>query len=179
MDWSELVLHPVRLRALQHLRAAGEATAKEIATAMEDVPRSTAYRHVKALEEGGAIEVVRTKRVRGATEKTYALSPRVIHPSPRDARALSVALHLESMGAMDAYLTDENADLAADRVFFQPARFWATDEEYDALLSRIKEAVGGILGNAAGEGRRLRTFAIVSTPPEGGAETRRADDELP
>ena len=51
MDWSELVLHPVRLRALQHLRAAGEATAKEIATAMEDVPRSTAYRHVKALEE--------------------------------------------------------------------------------------------------------------------------------
>ena len=24
MDWNELVLHPVRLRALQHLRAAGE-----------------------------------------------------------------------------------------------------------------------------------------------------------
>ena len=179
MDWSELVLHPVRLRALQHLRAAGEATAKEIATAMEDVPRSTAYRHVKALEEGGAIEVVRTKRVRGATEKTYALSPRVIHPSPRDARALSVALHLESMGAMDAYLTDENADLAADRVFFQPARFWATDEEYDALLSRIKEAIGGSWGTPPGRAGACGPSRIVSTPPEGGAETRRADDELP
>lgn len=179
MDWNELVLHPVRLRVLQHLRAVGEATAKEISAAMGDVPRATAYRHVKALEEGGAIEVARTRRVRGATEKTYVPSPRVIHPSPQDARALSAALHLESMGAMDIYLADGDADLAADRVFFQPARFWATDEEYDALLSRIKEAIGGILGNAAGEGRRLRTFAIISTPPEGGAETRRADDELP
>lgn len=169
MDWNELVLHPVRLRALQHLRAAGEATAKEIAAAMGDVPRATAYRHVKALEEGGAIEVARTRRVRGATEKTYAPSPRVTNPSPQDARALSAALHLESMGAMDAYLADGGADLAADRVFFQPARFWATDEEYDALLSRIREAVGEVLGNAAGEGRRLRALAIVSAPPEGDA----------
>lgn len=169
MDWNELVLHPVRLRVLQYLRLAGEATAKEVATVMEDVPRATVYRHVKALEEGGAIEVSRTRRVRGATEKTYAPSPRVVSPSSQDARALSAALHLESMGAMDAYLADGSADLAADRVFFQPARFWATDEEYDALLSRIKEAVGGILGNAAGEGRRLRTLAIVSAPPEGGA----------
>ena len=169
MDWNELVLHPVRLRALQHLRSAGEATAKEIATAMEDVPRATVYRHVKALEEGGAIEVARTRRVRGATEKTYAPSPRVVNPSSQDARTLSAALHLESMGAMDAYLADGSADLAADRGFFQPARFWATDEEYDALLSRIKEAVGEVLGNAAGEGRRLRTLAIVSAPPEGGA----------
>ena len=170
MDWNELVLHPVRLRVLQHLRSAGEATAKEIATAMEDVPRATVYRHVKALEEGGAIEGARTRRVRGATEKTYAPSPRVVNPSSQDARALSAALHLESMGAMDAYLADGSADLAADRVFFQPARFWATDEEHDALLSRIKEAVGEVLGNAAGEGRRLRTLAIVSAPPEGNAE---------
>ena len=170
MDWNELVLHPGRLRVLQHLRSAGEATAKEIATALEDVPRATVYRHVKALEEGGAIEVARTRRVRGATEKTYAPSPRVVNPSSQDARALSAALHLESMGAMDAYLADGSADLAADRVFFQPARFWATDEEYDALLSRIKEAVGEVLGNAAGEGRRLRTLAIVSAPPEGNAE---------
>ena len=160
MDWSELVLHPVRLRVLQHLRAAGEATAKEIAAAMGDVPRATAYRHVKALEEGGAIDVARTRRVRGATEKTYALSPRVANPSPQDARALSAALHLESMGAMDAYLAGGNADLAADRVFFQ---------EYDALLSRIKEAVGEVLGNDGAEGRRLRTLAIVSAPPDGNA----------
>ena len=70
---------------------------------------------------------------------------------------------------MDAYLAGGSADLAADRVFFQPARFWATDEEYDALLSRIREAVGEVLGNAAGEGRRLRALAIVSAPPEGDA----------
>lgn len=176
MDWSELVLHPVRLRVLQHLRAAGEATAKEIAAAMGDVPRATAYRHVKALEEGGAIDVARTRRVRGATEKTYALSPQVVNPSPQDARALSAALHLESMGAMDAYLAGGNADLAADRVFFQPARFWATDEEYDALLSRIKEAVGEVLGNDGAEGRRLRTLAIVSAPPDGNAAGGKGGD---
>lgn len=40
----------------------------------------------------------------------------------------------------------------------------------EALLSRIKEAIGEVLGNAAGEGRRLRTLAIVSAPPEGSAE---------
>ena len=72
-------------------------------------------------------------------------------------------------GGDGRYLAGGSADLAADRVFFQPARFWATDEEYDALLARIKEAIGEVLGNAAGEGRRLRTLALVSAPPEGGA----------
>ena len=38
------------------------------------------------------------------------------------------------------------------------------------LLSRIKEAIGEVLGSAAGEDRRLRTLAIVSAPPEGNAE---------
>ena len=71
---------------------------------------------------------------------------------------------------MDAYLADGSADLAADRVFFQPARFWATTRSTTRCSPRIKEAVGEVLGNAAGEGRRLRTLAIVSAPPEGNAE---------
>lgn len=166
MDWNELVLNPVRLRVLQHLRAHGEATAKEIAGSMEDVPRATAYRHIKALEQGGAIEVVRTDRVRGATQKTYALSLRVRNPSPEDARALSAALHLESMGMMDAYFAGGNADPVADRVLFQPARFWATDGEYDELLSGIGELIEKYLGNGAEGGRSLRTLSVLSAPPE-------------
>ena len=177
MNWNELVLHPVRIRVLQYVRGVSEATTKEIAQALADIPRATVYRHVKTLEEGGAIEVARTRRVRGAMEKAYTLSPRVVEPSPNDARALSAALHLESMDAMDAYFAHSDANPTADRVLFQPARFWATDEEYDALLSRIAAAIRECLDNSSAEGRRLRTLAIVSAPPDGGT-LRKEGSEL-
>lgn len=165
MDWAEAILHPARLRVLQTLRAAGESTAKEIAEAMGDVPRATVYRHVKTLEEAGAIEVARTRRVRGATEKTYVLSRRALRPESDDARGLSAALHLESMGAMDEYLSRKDADPDADRVLLQSARIWATDDEYDELLERVGEAVSTCIANLPREGRRRRTLNLISLPP--------------
>lgn len=166
MDFAELVLNPVRLRVLQRIRLEGECTAKDIAAALEDVPRATVYRQVKALEEGGAIRVERTRHVRGAVEKAYALSERLSAPRGRDARSLSAAAHLASMGSMDEYLARELSDPVADRVFFQTVELWATDEEYDELLAGIARVLEPYARNGGREGRRRRSLSLVSAPPE-------------
>ncbi len=166
MGWDELILHPVRLRELQCIRLTGETTAKDIAKTMSDVPRATVYRHLKVLEEGGAIKVVKTRRVRGATEKTYTLAPRMTNPSPNDASALSTAFHLKSMQRMNAYFARGKADPASDRILIQSACFWATDDEYDAVLSQIADAMRACAANADAHNRRLRTLSIISAPPD-------------
>ena len=165
MDFSELALHPVRLRVLQHIRVEGSCTAKDIARALDDVPRATVYRQVKALEEGGAIEVERTRHVRGAVEKTYVLAERLVSPCAQDARALSAAMHLASMSALDAYFAREGANGAADRVFFQIADLWVTDGEYDELLASLASVLEPYVKQSYSEGRRRRSLSLISAPP--------------
>lgn len=175
MEFSELVLHPVRLRALQQIRLEGACTAKGIAEALDDVPRATVYRHIKALEEGGAIEVKGVKRVRGALEKTYILSARLTSPDAQDARSLSAAMHFASMGTLDAYFASAGADAVADRVFFQTAELWVTDEEYDDLLDDVARVLRPYMGNGCSRGRKRRSLSLISAPPR--VEESLSEDE--
>lgn len=78
MNFAELVLNPVRLRVLQRIRLEGECTAKDIAIALEDIPRATVYRQIKALEEG-----VRLWRDR--------IAPPAVQPCGMSAPAVGVA----------------------------------------------------------------------------------------
>src|SRR5690606_728574 len=49
-------------------------TTQDIAERLPDVPKSSIYRHLRALLEGGVIAVDETHPVRGALERTYRLN---------------------------------------------------------------------------------------------------------
>lgn len=85
---ADVVLHPVRLRIIQQLGGA-ELTTAALRRALPDVTQATLYRHIAALVEAEILVVVGERRVRGATERTYALGERMAH------------VEADELGAMD------------------------------------------------------------------------------
>ena len=65
---SEMLLHPVRMRILQHLTKNGSATTGSIAKIMPDVPRTTLYRHLNLLQKEGYLKIAKEIKVRGTYE---------------------------------------------------------------------------------------------------------------
>src|SRR3954468_17525958 len=73
MDPVEQLLHPVRLRIVHALSAAGALTIAQMCARMPEVPKITMYRQVAQLTDGGFLEVDGEQRVRGAVERRYRL----------------------------------------------------------------------------------------------------------
>lgn len=79
---SSALLHPVRLRIVQTLLADGDLTPHQLHARLVDVPIATLYRHVNHLASHGLIEVAQEQQVRGASEKTYRVTPGMANPTP-------------------------------------------------------------------------------------------------
>jgi DNA-binding transcriptional ArsR family regulator len=88
----DLLLHPVRLRIVQAL-VKQPMTASGLKEVLGDVAQATLYRHIKALENGGMLDIVAERQVRGTVERTcrvvesaVALSARTWPTTPPTSR---------------------------------------------------------------------------------------------
>ena len=73
VDTLDLLLHPVRLRIVHAMSGGRTRTTSELCARLPDVPKTTVYRHVGLLAEGGMLEVAEEQRVHGAVERHYRL----------------------------------------------------------------------------------------------------------
>ena len=158
---SDLILHPVRLQILQTI-GGHELTTQEIAERLRAVPKSSIYRHLKVLLDGGIIQVVATRPVKGIEEKVYAMQAPA-HIGPDDLATVSADEHFRYFTAyvtallqqFAAYLASAPApDLAADRVGYSETHVYATDEEMDSFIRRLQEIAAPLAENPPGGERR-------------------------
>ncbi|PPG42044.1 helix-turn-helix domain-containing protein [Pseudoclavibacter sp. RFBA6] len=169
---SSALFHPIRLRIVQSLLAGDELTPHELHGRLSDVPIATLYRHIKHLLEHELIEVADERRARGASERSYRVSASLANPSSDELRSLSseelmTVFTVFVSGVIrdfDTYVEGEARDLIDDRVSFAQADFWATDEEVDAFFASVMEALGKVLANQPGEGRRRRALTTITLP---------------
>ena len=177
----DLIIHPVRLRIIG-LLTREQLTTQSIAAAMPDVPKSSIYRHLKLLLEGGLIAVMETRPINGIEEKVYALSaaPRVSDPA--DMAGLSHEEHLHYFTAFVTELLQSymlyleqtpQVDMGADRVGYTAVQFYAMPEDVDAFSLALNTALLPLLRHGPGDGRALRKLAVVTHP------LRRPPDDLP
>lgn len=68
----DLIIHPLRLRIIRLLEGR-ERTISEIGEILVHIPQATLYRHINKLQQGGIIQIMAERAVRGAKERTYAL----------------------------------------------------------------------------------------------------------
>src|SRR4051812_46661509 len=116
---ADLLLHPVRLRIVQALLGGRELTTAQLQQELPDVSVATAYRQVSTLLAAGVLQVAGERKVRGATERSYALVADRTSVSLDDVRRMSPAEHrgafltfLASLAAdFDRYLEGESLDL--------------------------------------------------------------------
>lgn len=169
MTSAELLLHPVRLRIVQVMLGREELTTKTLADKLPDVASATLYRHVSALVDGGVLEVVSERRLRGSVERSLRLRNEA---ASVDSDVDDVALrggflaYLASLAsAFDDYMSMPGGDLQADLVGFRQAAVFATDDEWKAALDAINAAVAPLVTRheSPPEARR-RILATVSLP---------------
>jgi len=169
---ADLVLHPVRLRIIQALLGGRELTANELSAEISDVSSATVRRHVAALVEGGMLRVADEHRVRGAMERTYALSADAREVTPEDLRAMSPEEHKQAFAAFaasllasfDRYIDRGDVDLFRDGVSYRHNALWLSDDELATLLQATRELYLPYAANGPGEGRVRRLMSTVMIP---------------
>jgi len=173
MPSPDVLLHPVRMRILQTFVAESTQTARQVATALQDVAPATLYRHLGVLVRGGVLEVVGEVQRRGAVERTYALADgaaRVVGSA--DLRGSSRADQLRYFGMFlsglfgefGRYLATRPGDLARDGVGYRSASAYLSDAETRTLLQRIEALLVEAQRRPPSRTRRLRLIARVSMP---------------
>jgi predicted ArsR family transcriptional regulator len=89
---ADLIIHPARLQLLAAL-ADKPLTIQELAGMLPDVPKSSIYRHMRALIAGGFVEVHETRPVKGTLEKVFKIS-QAPHLTQEDFADLPVEEHM-------------------------------------------------------------------------------------
>lgn len=166
------MLHPVRMRILQSFMGQRQITAGRLSELLPDVPQATLYRHLNKLTEAGILAITHERKVRGATEKTFALSEENLQLSPEEMATLSREEHLRYFSAFlttvasdfQRYLQQDQFDLAADGVGYRQFSLYLSDEEFVQLAQMMNSVFMQAIKNEPAPGRRLRKFTSIVMP---------------
>lgn len=170
----DLVLHPVRMRIILALAGQDPATAAELAERLEDVPPATLYRHLRVLHEGGILAVVEERRVRGTTERSFALRPGAASLTTDDLAGAGRDDHLRWFAAFLAglldgfgrYLARGAPDYARDGVGYREVILQLADDEIGEMSVALNAALAPFVTRPPGLGRTPRRLATVLMPAD-------------
>lgn len=171
MNKADLILHPARMQILQAL-AAKPMNTQELAEVLQGVPKSSIYRHMKALLDGGLVEIAETRPVKGTLEKYYRLS-QAPHLSQADLAGFSREDHMRyfamflasQLQGFNSYLEASPAlDLQGDRVGYTQAIFSVKPGQLDDLLGSIQKLVVECAGKTPLEGSHQHKIAFITYP---------------
>jgi DNA-binding transcriptional ArsR family regulator len=172
MATADLLLHPVRMRILQALFDADPLTTSQLRDRLPDIAPATMYRHIAVLADGGVLEVVEEKRVRGTVERSYRVREEHGAVDPAARAAMTREDHLRAfttfaaslMADFDRYLARKDANPTLDGVVYRQAAVWLTEEEFAAMVEEIESAVVARMGNARDDGRIRHVISLVVVP---------------
>ncbi len=178
----DLIFHPIRARIIVAV-SGRRITANDLAEALLDIPRTTLYRHLHALTEGGILTIVEENRVRGTVERVYALDREAADLTPdemsdmtkEDFEQLFTLFVTSLLGDFTRYLNSqapEDLDLMADGLKFGKAQLHLTDAEFETLQKQVYGALEFVLRNEPKQGRKPRIVSITFIPSGHVSENR-------
>jgi DNA-binding transcriptional ArsR family regulator len=174
VDTLDLLLHPVRLRITHAMSGGRTHTTAELCAALPDIPKTTVYRHVGLLAEGGVLEVADEQRVRGAVERRYRLRRGRAAIEPEAGAAMSLDDHRRGFAAamaallaeFNAYLDRPGADPFADSVGYRQGVLWLSPDELAEMIDELRPTIASRMGNAPAPGRRPHLMSAIFFPAE-------------
>jgi DNA-binding transcriptional ArsR family regulator len=172
MNNLDLLLHPVRIRIIHALSGAQVRTTAELADHLPDVSRATVYRHVALLVEGGILDVVAERRVRGAVERSYRLRGGRAVISREEAATMSKEQHRAAFASalavlvaeFNAYLDSTDSDPSRDRVGYTQIPIWLSRRELADVQRTVVNAVAANGNNQRNSGRRPYLMSPIMFP---------------
>lgn len=176
----DLIFHPVRLDIISAL-STHHMTAGDLAQLMPGVPLTTLYRHINLLVEGGLLQVVEERPIRGTVERVYALAGT---PSLRAEDLVGMtkkdyeqafAIFLSSLlSDAEKYLAakpdDREIDLLTDGVDVTKLQLLLSDDEFRELQAQLYGLIMSAAENKPAPGRKRRVLSLTVIPVEQSAD---------
>lgn len=172
MDLIKMVMNPVRLQIMQYLQTVTEATTKQLAEAIPEVPAATLYRHVNMMLKEQILMIKSERKVRGSTERLLAINQELLlQESEKDISKLAYQFLMGIYGKFAVYAKQPESDPVKDLLMLRTRVMHLTDEDYIGLLAELTQLLEKYETKAKpGEGK-LRSLSMISAP-EGEAEER-------
>ena len=169
---ADVVLHPVRMRIVQAFLGDRELTTGDLRGEIPDVPSATLYRQVAALAQGGVLDVVDGKRVRGAVQRAHRLRTGAAYVDADRARQMTVEEHRQvfltfAVGLLadfHSYLDRRDVDMARDSVGFTKNAMYLTDEEMSQVVRELRALLHPWIALPPAPGRTRRLLTTVLLP---------------
>lgn len=147
-------------------------TPLELKAELGDVAQASLYRQIARLEQGGLIEIVGERRIRGSLERTYQVVEASVALGSDEIEGASRTDHLRYFSTFvasllndyGAYLDRGEPDLEADRVSYRQAALWLSDEEFDEMIEELREILRPRLAIGQAPDRRRRLMTTILMP---------------
>jgi predicted ArsR family transcriptional regulator len=174
MDALDLLLHPVRMRIVHVLTGERTHTTAEVCARLPDIPKTTVYRHIGLLVDGGVLEVAAEHRVRGAVERHFrvrrdrvVIAPDAGASMSRDEHRRGFATAMATLLAeFDTYLDRDDADPYADGVGYRQGVTWLTADEHAELTEALRTELASRGHPTPVPGARPYLFSAIFFPTD-------------
>lgn len=162
----DVLLNPVRMRIVQHLFYLKSTTVSKLIELMNDIPRTTLYRHINILYEWGLLTVIKEIKVRGTYEREYALDiEKVYEASSNNPVEKGIyAFHMKLLADFESYFKAPGADPVKDRLFLSENILMLSDTEFDQCVDEIFGVMKKYMNLIMEKERKSRLVSIISSP---------------
>ncbi|HLG63538.1 MAG TPA: helix-turn-helix domain-containing protein [Ktedonosporobacter sp.] len=167
-----LLLHPLHLRIVDKIEGR-QLTAQQLAAILPDIAQATLYRHLNQLVEGGILEIIEERPVRGTVEKVYAITEPISVELTREdleqftredlIRYFTGHMMLQTT-RFERYLQQEEIDIPNDGIRFYQIPLYLSNEEYQRLFAEVQKLLLTFAENQPAPGRRRRIASTVFIP---------------
>ena len=160
----DIILNPIRVRIIQEISMKKSITANELCEIINDVSRTTLYRHIKVLIENSIISVQSERKIRGSVERTFILNieelSRINSLENAPQNALDFLKHKYVM--FQKYFASESVDPIKDKIFFGESVMMLNDQEFDQFITEMWELFQKYNFEYS-DGRKARNISIISS----------------
>ncbi len=169
---ADLILHPARLRIMTEL-AGRQMTPRQLASVLPDIPQATLYRHIKALLDGGIVEVVAEQEVNGSVERTYAVVKGAGRLSVEELQTLSAEEHLHFFTIYAVKLIEDFAEylrnarleeVGQDAMSYSTASIYLSDAERAQFQEEVIAVIGRVMSNRPAPDRKRYNLSSIVIP---------------
>ncbi|GAE27561.1 hypothetical protein JCM9140_3713 [Halalkalibacter wakoensis JCM 9140] len=170
---ADIMLHPVRMRIIQSLITNKPMTSAQLINELEDVPQATMYRQLKHLLDADLIEIVETNKIRGTTEKVYAVKRENLAISEKELNEASVEEHVRYFMTYQAnllkefekYVLKHNPNqFKEDGLGYWQMSLHLSEQEMNEFGKEMQQVLEKYASNEPSDQRKTRTFATIFIP---------------
>lgn len=171
MDKTKVIMHPIRIKILQHVLFNKQLTTKQLLEKIPDVPQATLYRHIKILLDENFLHVEEERQVRGTVEKVLSVkqNPNITKENLQNFTNeehynLFFTFMAQLLNQYQKYLELNDYDHVRDGVSFKKVSLYLSDDELKQFSDDIMGCILKVINNEPSGDRKARTLSTIILP---------------